>query len=393
MEQSPNGFRTLLEGQVEALQDELYLLERDPDDVERLKSILRSVQTLRRARPPEEPETVRMLRNAVEKVTLHIGRADLAVSQDFLDFYTDTFDLLEDAVRRWPAGPSLDVARYADRVRGLLDTTAPRRAAFAPAPGQVEAPDVGEAAEPAALEAEALLAPEIPDEIVLAPEAAAPEAGRAATEAPAVTEISLVAEATAATEIPAAGIPAETGIGSRPAETEIPAAPVAPGEPGPEAESIELVRAEDLTIDERETYVAVDLRDLLAEPWRARPGRVPGPPGQPAPAPAAGGLAASFASLETLRAEPPPAVREESAAEREMSTATRAAVDRLRNALDAFSLSCDELEGASDRLRRVVAGDLDAGTATTLVERIEVERRKLLAALDRTVESVRAGAS
>lgn len=286
MDEGGDGYRRFLEVQLEGLQDQLYALERDLEQVEYLKSILRACQRLRHAQGPEEPESVRILRNAVEKVTLHLGLADLAVTQDDLDFYVDSFDLLEEAVRRWPGGPSFDRARYADRVRALIERDRPRRPV--PVGAQAKPEWRGSAAEPA----------------------------------------------------------------------------------------LEVRGERDLESGEREAFVEADLRDFLAEPWRGETKeRVPAAVTASAPA---GGLAASFATYETLRADPAPELA--------------AALTALRDVLDAFSLSLNDLDRASERLLEEDWGGLGREAAAALVERLEGERDKLLTVFDRTIESFRAGA-
>ena len=111
MNHDRDGGLVVLDHEVRRLQQELTELERRPERLDPLREILRSVQRLRHAADADEPRPVRLLRNAVEKVTLHVGRSRPAVTPEVLDFYVDTVDLLEDAVRRWPAGADFDPRR------------------------------------------------------------------------------------------------------------------------------------------------------------------------------------------------------------------------------------------------------------------------------------------
>lgn len=238
-----DGYRKFLEIQVEALQEQLYALERDPQQVEHLKSMLRTVQRLRHAQGSSEPEPVRILRNAVEKVTLHVGRAGLTVTQDFLDFYVDSFELLEEAVRRWPGGPSFDRARYADRVRGLLGVTA-----------------TGVGAGPSDLREAGVQAPFGHD------------AARGAT----------MAEEPVSADVAAEIVLTEPEPAAQPASDLI------------EEPAVEVLTRTSLADADLDSYVEADLQDLLLEPWG-------GAPSLQAPAARAGGLAASFATYEAIR--------------------------------------------------------------------------------------------
>lgn len=87
-------------------------------------------------------------------------------------------------------------------------------------------------------------------------------------------------------------------------------------------------------------------------------------------------MAASFATYESLRAEPGPELE--------------AAVTRLRDILDALSLSLNDLDGASERLLREDSAALGRETLSALVERLEGERDAMLSVFDRTIESFRA---
>lgn len=356
MEDSGNGFRRFLEVRVEALQEELYALERDPEQIEPLKSILRICQELRHARQPQEPEEVRLVRNAVEKVTLHLGRADLAVSRDFLDFYVDSFDLLEEAVRDWPPGSSFDRARYADRVRSLLDLTQPRRgfpdggaiAGWEPlARGGAEEPEPFAGTPPAV------------ETVPVSP-------WEQSTAATAAQEEQIVVEAIGA------------GLQDVPTWSEEAREPV-----------LELLDPADLTPEEREQYVEADLRELLTEPWPG-PAEVLEPVGSALPGEegTSGSLAASFSTFEELRAAN--AYQPSSVSTLETSPEAEAAVNQLRDVLDAFSLSLNDLDRASERLLREDLGRLGSETLSALVKRLELERDKLLSVFERTIESFRA---
>lgn len=335
MEQARDGYRRFLEVQVEALQEQLYGLERDPEQVEYLKSILRVCQRLRHAREADEPEAVRLLRNAVEKVTLHLGRAGARVSQDILDFYVDTFDLLEDVVRRWPTHLAFDRARYADRVRGLMDLEALPAAArtdAAPAEAGYEAPIEGfREGEP--------------------------------------VEVTLPEERIEAAPAPA-GHPAQAEE-----EREVPTWTDAPAEGG-----LEVLVARDLVEAERDLFVSANLAEILAEPWSG-----PSAPARAAAAAPAGGLAASYATFESLRggAARPTA---------ESSADAQAALSRLRDVLDAFSMSLTDLDRASTRLMAHDPQTLGHETLASLAQRLELEKQKLTGVFDRTIESFRAGA-
>jgi chemotaxis protein histidine kinase CheA len=371
MEDSRNGYRKFLEIQVEGLQDQLYALERDPEQTEHLKAILRVCQRLRHAQDPGEPETVRILRNALEKVTLHLGRAGLAVTRDFLDFFVDTFDLLEQAVRRWPGGPSFDRARYADRVRGLLETTAPRRRAAVEGLAEPEA----DAQAPSGAAAGLWHPVRHP---VMAEEPVGPE----------------VAEGIELTEPESSEAAEPAGVGeAQAAHEDVPTWRVR------EPERLEVLRAEDLTGEEHAQFAEVDLRDLLTEPWRGRGQEAREPVGAGAPG---GGelegsaLAASFSTYETLRggATTGEAGFEEAAlstAPAGVSAEVQEALTRLRDVLDAFSLSLTDLEAASERLLGEEPGGLDGVTLSALLERLDAEKEKLLSGFDRAIESLRSG--
>ncbi len=347
MEQARDGYRRFLEVQVEALQEQLYGLERDPEQVEYLKSILRVCQRLRHAREADEPESVHLLRNAVEKVTIRLGRSGAPVSQEVLDFYVDTFDLLEEAVRRWPAGLAFDRARYADRVRGLLDLE-PRVLAVAAAPGRTygeeqhaEPPSSFRGGEPV--------------EVVL-PEDAAAEAQPVAAGEPAAAAVAR--EVPTWTEAPPAG-------------------------------GLEVLTARDVGEAERSLFVEADLGALLVERWQggARAATAPaGAVGGPA-----GGLAASYAAFETLRTREPATVRAATSAPAGPSADAQATLTRLRDVLDAFSVSLTDLDRATQRLLAHDAGSLGEGTLASLARRLDLEKQKLIGVFDRTIESFRAG--
>ncbi|MFN2432646.1 MAG: hypothetical protein ABR599_07505 [Gemmatimonadota bacterium] len=350
MDESRDGFRRFLEIQVEALQEQLYGLERDPEQVEHLKGMLRTCQRLRHGREPGEPESVRILRNAVEKVTLHIGRAGLPLTQDFLDFYVDSFDLLEEAVRRWPVGPAFDRARYADRVRALLDTTVasagpPSVSGRAPA-GVVD--DAGWAEPPrGGIMAEEPVSLEVAADIVLTE----PEVGSAAAE-PALED-------------------APSGTGAAAHEVR-------------EDAHVEVLGESSIEAAERGAFVEADLRDLLAEPWRGTAGDgVAAPLAQPLPEERGGGLAASYRTYESLRQAGGGESHRAGA-----GPATREAVERLRDVLDAFSVSLLDLDRASDRVLREGEG-LDASTRDALAARMQSEKEKVLSVFERTIQTFR----
>ncbi|MBA2564819.1 MAG: hypothetical protein H0V09_05275 [Gemmatimonadetes bacterium] len=432
MEDSRDGFRKFLEIQVEGLQEQLYSLERDPSEVEHLKSILRISQRVRHAQEPDEPQQVRILRNAVEKVTLHLGRADLAVTQDILDFYVDSFDLLEEAVRRWPAGPSFDRARYADRVRGLLDTTAPRRGAT-PAPesadrGWSAGDDLGTAStladaapadgqrgmissEATAVDGPGRIEPEPwspgPGEGSGVRTAVAIEAGSIAEDVPTwkegTAEVRIEvqaetglsdAELAGADPIPLEDLLSEPWRGPRgrldqppSRETEGPVQPPLTLDDGPPLEvaaggsvqGLDLLPVGELDVDgiaEGASPAAVE--DL----------RLERPPG-------AGGLAASYATYESLRAG-----RSVAGAGRDAegggffaprAAGAHAALSRLRDDLDAFAVALHELERDCDDLLRNDGDSLGTGTLGVLVERLELEKGKLLDVFDRSIIALREG--
>jgi chemotaxis protein histidine kinase CheA len=341
MEQAQDGYRRFLEVQVEALQEQLYGLERDPEQVEYLKSILRVCQRLRHAREADEPESVHLLRNAVEKVTLRLGRSGAHVSQDVLDFYVDTFDLLEEAVRRWPAGLTFDRARYADRVRGLLDLEP-----AAPAAAESSAA-VHPAAEPRPAEAPASFRGGEPVEVALPEE---PEM----EPQPAAAEPAMARDVPTWTDAPPTG-------------------------------GVQVLLARDVAETERSLFVEGDLAALLVERWRGAARAATAPAGAGA---AAGGLAASYSSFEALRSG-------ESATSQAVASApaaeAQAALTRLRDVLDAFSVSLTDLDRASQRLLSHGAGSLGEGTLASLARRLELEKQKLTGVFDRAIESFRSG--
>jgi hypothetical protein len=100
----------------------------------------------------------------------------------------------------------------------------------------------------------------------------------------------------------------------------------------------------------------------------------------------AGGLAASFSTFESLRdtrAEPglaAPAAHRGQAAE---------AIARLRDVLDAFSLSLQDLERTSDRLLDEVGAGIGGETLTILAGRLDAEKSKVLEVFNRAIESFR----
>jgi chemotaxis protein histidine kinase CheA len=334
MEQARDGYRRFLEVQVEALQEQLYGLERDPEQIEYLKSILRVCQRLRHARESDEPESVHLLRNAVEKVTLRLGRSGARVTQDVLDFYVDTFDLLEEAVRRWPAGLAFDRARYADRVRGLLDLEP-----LAPAAAERQAA----AAAPRSAEPASSFREGEPVEVALPEGCAGPQP----VETP---EPAIAREVPTWTEAPPAG-------------------------------GVEVLAARDVGEAERSLFVEGDLSALLIERWRG----AAAPAGAGA---ASGGLAASYSSYEVLRSGAPQAVASAPAA---TGADAQVALTKLRDVLDAFSVSLTDLDRASQRLLSYGTGGLGEGTLASLARRLELEKQKLVGVFDRSIESFRGG--
>jgi chemotaxis protein histidine kinase CheA len=337
MEHSRDGYRRFLEVQVEALQEQLYGLERDPEQAEYLKSILRICQRLRHARETDEPESVHLLRNAVEKVTLHLGRAGAPVSQDVLDFYVDTFDLLEEAVRRWPAGLAFDRSRYADRVRGLLDMEAREVARAAPrervAPRPAEPPSSFREGEPVEVA--------LPDS--LAVEAARPLGAGEGRDVPTWTE-------------------------------------------APPAGELEVLTARGLGDAERALFVEANLGDLLVERWQGatRPALAP------AGSPSGGGLAASYTTYEAMRTPAAAPWRGAMGLAAGPSLDAQTALTRVRDVLDAFSVSLTDLDGASQRLLAQDTRGLGEGTLASLAQRLELEKQKLIAGFDRAIGFFRA---
>ena len=384
-----DGALVVLDHEVRRLQDELAELERRPERVEPLREILRAVQRLRHASDPDEPRPVRILRNAVEKVTLHLGRGRLAVSSDVLDFYVDTVDLLEDAVRRWPGGADFDPQRYAQRVREILDASGPTRDETPVAHGSAMAEEpVGEAV------AGAIELTEPEGGPALSVEAAARGFGDdgepAVVSAAGAVEVEAYAEGTV-------DLPDEAG-------TRLDDEASTRARPEEDA-AVEVLSAEDVPPDVRARFTQADLRDLLATTWtsaaRAEAGAVEAEPSEAdawtgvarADAPAleraderAGGLAASFSTFESLRdtrAEPglaAPAAHRGQAAE---------AIARLRDVLDAFSLSLQDLERTSDRLLDEVGAGIGGETLTVLAGRLDAEKSKVLEVFDRAIESFR----
>lgn len=338
-----DGALVVLDHEVRRLQDELAELERRPERVEPLREILRAVQRLRHAADPDEPRPVRLLRNAVEKVTLHVGRSRLAATPDVLDFYVDTVDLLEDAVRRWPDGADFDPRRYAERVREILDASGPTRDEMPRAHGPAMAEEPVDEAVAETIEPYAEGTVDLPDEV---------------------------------------GTPLDDGAASR-------------ARFGEDA-LVEVLSAADVPPDVRARFAQADLRDLLAATWTsAEPAEAeawttaarsdaPAPPERAGER--VGGLAASFSTFESLRdarAEPglaaPPAPRAQAAE----------AIARLRDVLDAFSLSLQDLERTSDRLLDEVGAGIGGETFTVLAGRLDAEKSKVLEVFDRAIESFR----
>jgi chemotaxis protein histidine kinase CheA len=360
MEQAAQDYRKLVEIEVESFQGQLEALERDPEQLHPLKSILRAAQRLRHARDDNEPMPVRLLRNAVEKVTLHLGHANLSVSREFLDFYLDSFDLLEESVRRWPDGASFDRARYADRTRFLLELTEPARAVQVS--GTVPEPAAGPGAEPARMEADA--------------------ASRQAAASDAKTD---------------GDQHVEEPSGLAPILQEVPTWAETSAGPG-----LELLAESEIAEGERDLFVEMDLRELLVEPWaepwtRHAPApveSVPAPRTPYAEAPAGtGALAASFSTLESLRsggaaaetADIEPSVRFGI----EPRPAAREALERVRDSLDALSITLRDLDRAAERLLEEGPGSLGGSTVTALVERLELEKQKLVSTFERQIQSLR----
>jgi chemotaxis protein histidine kinase CheA len=377
-----DGGLVVLDHEVRRLQQELTELERRPERLEPLREILRSVQRLRHAADPDEPRPVRLLRNAVEKVTLHVGRSRLAVTPEVLDFYVDTVDLLEDAVRRWPAGADFDPRRYAERVRELLDTSAPTRD---------EAP-VG--AGPAM--AEELVDETVADSIQLTGPETGPHRGADAFVGTGGAAEEALLSGSGAVEIEeppdreAIELPNEPAAAEEEIEPAYAAAevePVAPPDDRAPAE-VDVLSESDLGFDDRSGFVYADLRDLLAAPWTAPALDEEDRAGTPAAAASErpGGLAASFSTFEELRgtqaetalAAPAPAPAHGAEA-----------LAGLRDVLDAFSLSLQDLERSSDRLLEDAGAGIGGETFGALAGRLDAEKRKLLEVFDRAIESFR----
>jgi hypothetical protein len=405
-----DGGLVVLDHEVRRLHQELGELERRPERLEPLREILLSVQRLRHASDPDEPRPVRMLRNAVEKVTLHVGRSRLAVTPDVLDFYVDTVDLLEDAVRRWPDGGDFDPRRYADRVRDLLGTFRPTRDEVRPAAVPPMAEEVVDEAVADSIE---LTEPEAAG-VGEAGAAAEGAGGGGVLSAAGVVEveeqrpgdaIELPDDTGAAAAAPYASpeeAPAEQTDAAAGEETYAPAgeetyppgeetyAPSPEGTPAPERRpAVQVLSADELSDEDLSRFVYADLRDLLAPPpqpgagaadWGGTAaGLVESPPGD------AGGLAASFSTFEALR----DAGESRGFAAPAPRPGGSEALAGLRDVLDAFSLSLQDLERASDRLMDDAGAGLGAETFGALAGRLDAEKRKLLEVFDRAIESFR----
>jgi chemotaxis protein histidine kinase CheA len=396
-----DGGLVVLDHEVRRLQQELTELERRPERLEPLREILRSVQRLRHAADPDEPRPVRLLRNAVEKVTLHVGRSRLAVTPEVLDFYVDTVDLLEDAVRRWPAGADFDPRRYAERVRELLDTSAPTRdeAAVGAGPSMAE-----ESVDETVADSIQLTGPET------APHGAADAFGGAGGAAEgALPSASGAVEVEEPPDRDAIELPDEPAAAEEEVEPAYAAAEVEPlappddrreaaerteaarpafAEEGGAAVEVEVLSESDLGFDDRSGFVYADLRDLLAAPWTAPARDEEDRSGAAAAAASerAGGLAASFSTFEELRE-----TRIETAlAAPEPARAHGAeALAGLRDVLDAFSLSLQDLERSSDRLLEDAGAGIGGETFGALAGRLDAEKRKLLEVFDRAIEGFR----
>jgi hypothetical protein len=152
--------------------------------------------------------------------------------------------------------------------------------------------------------------------------------------------------------------------------------------------AVRVLSARDVPDDERGLYVRVDLAELLAEPWARPPAAVEAPAA--APEVAAGGLAASYTILEALRAGAEVESPIGEPARSRPSPEAEAAFARLSDVLDAFSLSLTELDSASERLLAEDTHALGGSSLSSMVERLELEKGKLLGVFDRTIESFRA---
>jgi hypothetical protein len=178
--------------------------------------------------------------------------------------------------------------------------------------------------------------------------------------------------------LPEERIEAAPGPAGHPAqaeeEREVPTWTDAPPEGG-----LEVLAARDLVEAERDLFVSANLAEILSEPWSG-----PAAPARAATAAPAGGLAASYATFESLRggATRPAAQPGEA----------QAALSRLRDVLDAFSMSLTDLDRASTHLLAHDPQTLGHETLASLAQRLELEKQKLTGVFDRTIESFRAGA-
>jgi hypothetical protein len=169
---------------------------------------------------------------------------------------------------------------------------------------------------------------------------------------------------------------------------QIDAARPAFAEEGGAAADVEVLSESDLGFDDRSGFVYADLRDLLAAPWTAPARDEEDRAGAAAAATSerAGGLAASFSTFEELRG-----TRTETALAAPAPARAHGAeaLAGLRDVLDAFSLSLQDLERTSDRLLEEAGAELGGETFGALAGRLDAEKRKLLEVFDRAIESFR----